>query len=572
MERSRHPSTWGRDPLGDEDPRYVDLLVGATRPFRALYRWLGVDYVSMGHLLRAKLLLEHRRRKRRDGSPGLAGRTGLILMLLLYVVLGSLLGTSAFVIEDPGMFLTIAASAALFFLVLPILLDFSSVLLDTTDVALLAPLPVADRLVVAVRVTHISLYVSSMAASLGLGPLILGTIAYRSVLYPPILLLGLFQMAVLALSAVVVLYLVALKSLDLSRFRDAMIYLQTGAFLLFYAVTQLGPQLSVRLGLDEWLMDHPLILCAWPPASVGALGRLGLGSGGSFDGWVLLSGWAATAATVILGALLARRGFVTRLATMEAAGGSPRGRPRRRGITGRLGAHLAGGGLERAGWDFFIHLSASERIFKLRVMPLGVLAVMPLFMITIRSTDAGMGPLLALLVYLPYVPLLIVPSIWETGRFSEKWGASVVLDILSGEERQRFVRGALRAVYVRFLVLPVLLIVSIAAWLIDRGDLVGLLLSTAVALAGGAWALPRFGGFVPFTAKFGASDAQSNTVVVILGGVVTVALGVVQWGLGRIPFVLPVLAVLAVALILPAWRRLGRVKLRTRGRFEYAPY
>ena len=84
--------------------------------------------------------------------------------------------------------------------------------------------------------------------------------------------------------------------------------------------------------------------------------------------------------------------------------------------------------------------------------------------------------------------------------------------------------------------------------------------------------MPRFGGFVPFTAKFGASDAQSNTVVVILAGVVTVVLGVAQWGLGRIPFALPGLAVVAVALILPAWRRLGRVKLRTRGRFEYEPY
>lgn len=562
----------GRDPLAERDPRHVDWLVALTRPLRGAYRLLGVDYRLMAHLLRARLLLEHRRRKGRDGTPGLARNTGFTLMLGLYAALGFILGSCAFLWEDPRPFLTLVATAVAFFLVLSILLDFTSVLLDTTDLALLAPLPVPDRLVLAVRVTHISLYVSLIAGSLALGPLILGTIRFASALYPPVLLLGVAQMTGLSLAGVVVLYLVALKSLDLSRFRDAMVYLQTGAFLVFFGVSQLGPQLARRTGFDEWLGAHSELLCAWPPASVGALGRIALGHGEALDGWILLCGWGGTAAVVALGAGLARRGFVHRLAEMEKAGGTPRAKPGRRGLTGRLGSRFAGGRLERAGWDFFVQLSSSERLFRLRVMPLGVLVAMPIAMLAIQGSEEGMGPVLALLVYLPYVPLMILPSIWETARFSEKWEAGAVFGILSRDERQSFARGAMRATYLRFLVLPLVVILAVVLCLADRDDWTDLALSVSVALAGGAWALPRFGGFLPFTKRFSTRDAQSNTIALLLAGLATLVLVAMQWGLGKVPHATPVVAAVAAALIWPAWRRLGRVKLRTRGKFEYEPY
>lgn len=553
----------------DDEPWYVDLLLWATHLVRPLYRALGVDFVTLQHLLRVRFLLDHRRRGN-HGSYGTLRQYGFLAVLLTHLMLGIGFGVGAFFVESSMLYLTLLASAALLFLVLIVLIDFSVVLLDTTEIKLLAPLPVADRTVVAARITQISLYVAALLAAFGGVPLLLGSFAFDSPLFAGVLFLTLIQTAALALSIVLVLYLVALKSLDLSRFRDALVYLQMGAVALCYGTTQLSPLIVERTNLGAWLDRYPLVFCAWPPAAGGALFRALTEGGGTTDFTIAGAGAAVTLLLVISAAFLARRGFMGRLAALEAGGGSPRTRGRRGGITGRLGNRLAGGVLERAGWHFFVQLSASERVFRMRTLPMLAIAFFAIFGIGARHFD-DLEAVRGLLPFAPYGVFFLVFAIWPGARFSDTPDAAHVLDILSGEERKRFLRGALRACHLRFLVVPLLVISLCAACFTEPVHLPGLLLATGVVGTANTFTLVRFSGFLPFTEKL-APGADSNVLVMFAGFLGTFLFAGAQWGLARIPFAVPAFTLFACVAVLLSWKRLGRVEVQTRGRFDDEPY
>ena len=547
----------------DDEPFSVRVLVSVARRLRFLYTALGVDPDAMEDLLRVKLLLDHRRR-RRDGNHGVTGNIGFGLMVFMYTSVGVLMGVFAFEAPDPAIYMGVSCTLVLLLLMFPLLADFSMILLDTSDLELLGPLPLSDRTVLAVRISHILLYIGTLLAALGLGPLVLGSIAYPPWLFIPVLLAGLVQMAVLALSSVVVLYLLALKSLDLSRFRDAMVYLQSGAFAIFYLGTQLGPRLLQKLGVLDYVSETPEALLAVPSAATGSLLRMVLGGGEALDPWILASGWGVTLLLFLWAAFLAREGFVRQLAALESSGGRPRTRARHYGITGYLSTRVPARGLERAGWRFFLQMSSSERMFKMRSLPLFVMICVPALMLLLMEPDSGIEELKTSLPLLPYLLLFVLPSIWETARFSANWEGRWIFDDMSREDLSSFVRGAMKAAYTRYLVVPLFFSTFVIVGVCELDRLFDFALAAGVALSAGALMLPWFGGFAPFATKFSQSLAQSNVGIMFMSAGLIGVLGVGQWALSYAPYVTEILAVLAIPVAIRMWRRLGSVPLRLR--------
>lgn len=550
--------------IASDDPPSVRYLLQLNRAFSPLQHALGVDVEQLEVLLHAKLVLEGRHQ--RDGAAlGMIKNAGMGLMLLMYLFLGTIAGSFAFIDDDLMRFVNIFATLSFGMLLLPLLVDFAAILLDTDDVKMLSPLPIDDRTVLALRVTHIGVYLLALMICLGLAPAIMGSIVYNPLIVLPSVALALLQVAALALSGVLVLYLLALKTLDLSRFRDAMVYVQVGGFLGFYLLTQIGPHLGRRFTFLADMLEHRELLLLWPPAACGALARLLEGQGGGLEASVAAVGWTVTLGLVAWAAWLGRHGFVARLAEIESAGGAPRAKAPRHGLTGRLATRVPRDGMERAGWSFFLSLCASERQFKLRTMPMLVVSVVPFAMVFLMRKDDGFDPLWMCLPYAPYLLLFIAPGIWEASRFSETWKGRQVFDVLTSEERREFVRGARRAQIVRYVVLPTLIVVPLAMAVsgVDKGF--DLLLASEVAFLA-AVRITGWFDFEPFTEKFSQANARSNFALMFAASLIVISLVGAQVGLSYVPFAIPVLSIIALPLVPRAWRELPEKSERKRPR------
>ena len=158
-----------------------------------LIRAVGADYPQFRAILEAKLTMDTRRttvgyqvyRKDKD-KPGNA----LLATLVWYAFMGVMIAPAAFVADSALVGLTFVHATVMMMLGLSLVADFSSVLLDTTDVAILHPRPVSGRTILTARIAHIVIYLALLSLSLSLLVFIGGTFKW-GFLFPPIFLLTL---------------------------------------------------------------------------------------------------------------------------------------------------------------------------------------------------------------------------------------------------------------------------------------------------------------------------------------------------------------------------------------------
>lgn len=540
---------------------YIAPMLACLGPLRPLYRALGVDARSLEHLIEAKLLLGDRH-KGRAKSEGTWGQVELGIMLLLYVGIGGLFALASPILEGPLMYLGVFSTLLFVLLLMPLLMDFSTILVDTSDLEVLGPLPISDRTMVAVRVTHLGLFVGILVVATCAVPLVAGCLRFSPWIYVPAFLLSAIQVAILAVSAVVVLYLTAIKRLDLSRFRDALVYLQSGAFLLFYAGMQLGPHLATRSGLSESLAQRPEWMLAVPTLSGGALLRSFAGEGQALDPWIALSGWGITLAVGGLALFLARGGVISSLSQLERADGKTRLRARAHGISGRVAGRLAKGKLERAGWSFFVIHCSTDRQFKMRSVPMLGIALMPFLMMVVQDPEEEMEFVRQSLTFLPYMLLFITPSLWFMAGFGENWEGRWIFDQLEDGEQEAFTRGAMKAAFVRFMLLPLALFMLVAGLFGQPSGLLAYAFAAALTLSACALLIPMGGRRLPFARKFTQSLASGNLLTMILATLAAGFLGASQYLLFRFVPLAPILALLLLPSLWWSWFHLSRVRLR----------
>ena len=124
----------------------IRLLLLVTDSLSWLIRLLGGDYAQFRTILETKLTLDSRRPMwglagRRDREKGGAFVGAMIFYALIGIVLGSILWR----VGSPLVGLTIVHTTVLAMLTMTLIGDFTNVLLDTTDNAILQPRPVSGR-------------------------------------------------------------------------------------------------------------------------------------------------------------------------------------------------------------------------------------------------------------------------------------------------------------------------------------------------------------------------------------------------------------------------------------------
>lgn len=530
----------------------TDFILKLVDGFRGLFQLMKVDYSKFRALLWIKLTIDNRQEKsvvQRKSDKEVSN--SMIWVVLLYAFLG--LFAALLLVQIRSLFVGLVFIQAMIMVMTAVALisDFTSVLLDTTDNAILQFRPIDGRTVAVSRIVHIVLYMMMISLSLSLGTLVIGTIRYGPRFTLPFLVsLVLSVLFIVFVSNI--FYLFLMKVSGENRFRDVILYFQ----ILMAAVAMGGYQLLPRLIGNSFLKNVSFEIRWWtyflPPAWVAAPVDAAVTGVMSREYLVLtLMGICLPILCVVVVIKYLAPGFNKALLKLEKTGLARE----KKTIVSRLLVFFsriaASKPVERAAFQLAWKISSRDRKFKLKTYPtFGYMLAIAAFW-TLR----GKGGFLASLKNLPntksylvflYFGCMLIPMTLFQMRLSDQSQAAWIYHSLPIARPGELFRGGVKAMIVKFggavLVLLSALTLFIWGWPVIDDIFLALLnmivISYALSLS--------IKNELPFAKPYGIAREARKGIAGFLFLILPALLGLVHFGLTFIPYgvllALPVIA------------------------------
>ncbi|MEP0842588.1 MAG: hypothetical protein HRF43_07735 [Phycisphaerae bacterium] len=520
-----------------------------------LIRLMGADYGPFRAILETKLILDGRRRspaappveaKARPGRPAKADRKPANMFarsLVVYAVMGLML--LPFVRgAAPLVGMTVVNAYLMVMIAMALVADFSSVLLDTSDNAILQPRPVDGRTVLLARGAHVATYLTLLTLSLSLVVLIAGSFTIHP-LFAPVFAATLCCSIALVVSATHVLYALAMRLTTPERLRDIITYMQIGFSVLVVGGYQLLPRLVDFGELRRADISDRSWIYWFPPAWLA--GPIDLLTGHAGRAQVTLSCLAvivpAASLLFVLKVVGPRFNRLLLAAETDAPGALGRRetvqREPRRTAGDALAAWVTRSPAERGAFELIWRLCGRDRPFKMRTYP----ALFFPFIFSLGFLLAGRGDAMEALRDLPgtqkhlfllYMASAMIPNVLMQLRFSEKHEAAWVYFSLPIGDPGEVLFGTLKAVMLRFIV-PGFALISLpvaAFWGLRSLPDVGVAFCALLFIS--AMEALLYARALPFSTAFGALEMSGRFVRSMLLMGVPAAIGGVHYGLSML--------------------------------------
>jgi ABC-2 type transport system permease protein len=146
------------------------VLLTVLDAFAGIFRLLGADYEQVRAIVAIKIVMDNRRQlvgfqKKTKESGNTFWQT-----VFAYIIFGVFVGFLLSAIPSFRFAMTVFFSYLMVMIVMTLITDFSSILLDTSDNTIILPRPVDGRTLFVARVTHIMLYLGQLAVGLSIVP------------------------------------------------------------------------------------------------------------------------------------------------------------------------------------------------------------------------------------------------------------------------------------------------------------------------------------------------------------------------------------------------------------------
>jgi hypothetical protein len=450
------------------NPRWISRK--GSKPHIAVVLWIcdrlrpllsaaRVDYPRFRAMLANRLELETL------GSTKLGAVTGVVGGALLMCPLGLVFGLIGIATHEPLYWLAAGQTMWLFFITMVLLNLSGDLLLDTTDIAVVAHLPVTDRTVLAARLAHAFTTIGMLGVFFAFFPTILGCAAF-----PPLLAVMVYPLATLltsltALGGVALLHATVLRTFGVTRFQRASLWVQIGTVTLLMTISQLASRVPwLYESAVAFVREHRTLDLLLPPMHFDGLWRVLEGSTSPPEYLLAAFAFALPLTLITLALRLVARRFVAALG--EPVVNSSKSAPNwRQSPLARLGAWVTTSHQARASYGVALALSRRERTFLRGTWPqIGMFTAMGCGM----AFGRGGPSRVTLIAFAPlalYWVAMVAFGAFDLGRYSEHANASWIFDALPAPRRASLVEGGLKALLCGT-VLPVLLVLAIATTVI----------------------------------------------------------------------------------------------------------
>lgn len=428
--------------------------------FSFLYKLLGIDYLVMRKILQIKLLMDQRRapsvlinssKKDQDNA--------LNKSLIMYGVIGFFIMMFIFVPFPLFYKMNIISGLIIFMLLMIMISDFSTALLDIKDKSILLSKPISLKTINAAKITHIILNLLAITTTL-VGPLLIAGFFKYGLQFVAVLLIELLLISSFVLFFTSILYFLILQLFDGDKVKDMINYFQ----ILFTLLLMIGYQFMGRIfsviGINITFSFHWWVYLL-PSAWFAAPFSLALEK--NMEPYVLYLSAIGVIVPILLLTLYLKiiiNYFEKSLYKLERAGSRKRNLAEKRAvISKKMLSVISPNHYENVFCRFAQNMVSSDRIFKLRLYPfLGLAAFLP-FIVLINTLRENVSLHVALTnisggsSYLSvYMTVFALATITANINTSEKFKGAWIYKALPVKTPGIILRGALKGFVLKYII------------------------------------------------------------------------------------------------------------------------
>jgi hypothetical protein len=549
MARERSGSPWA---TREEGSLLLALVGFVAARFGPLLRLFGVDPRAFRELLHLRVVLALR--PSREASAW--GTAGLALALVMTWVAGLGTGLIALLNEDAALWVVISHSALGFLLALMLFQYAAGILVDPSDIAVVAPHPVGDRTVFAVRLAEVAAYLALFTLAFTGGNVLLAVFGQ-----PPLAVLLFYPVlsvvcAASTLGLVALLFALVLCVVGPAHFQRVTLWVQIlGGVALFGALQ--APRFVHPEQWGLWADELARWRAFWPPYGYAAWFELASTGHSSAPLAALVAAVLLAPLALLVTFALAARAF---LAGLQGPLGAPRPRASwPEGRTARTARLLTRTPSERAGFEFAAALSRREPHFLRAVLP-------QLAMFQFMALAMGFGRHREVAMFLPLSPgllFMLLPNVLVQAQSTPTPAAAGLFASAPLASRDEFLRGGVKALLWQWVGAPAVALFCVQLVLVGLEGLPRILLAFELAFAVTLFFAPRYALALPFTRpiRVGETGAQ-NFGLILVSGLAMAAVWLAHWLLTRHALVQAASSAALALLLVVLWRDLARVRVR----------
>ncbi len=551
----------------------TDFILNIMDRFKWIFHLLKVDYAKFRIILWTKLTDDNRQEKsivQRKSKKEMSNSLGMVAFV--YAFIGIMIGLMLLGIKDLFVSMVIVFAIIMVMTAVALISDFTSVLLDTTDNAILLPRPVDSRTLVVARLAHIVIYILLITLSLSAASIVIGTAKFGPA-YTIMFFLSLMFSVLFVVFVANVFYLLLMKISGGEHFRDIILYFQ-----IFMAAFAMGSyQLLPRLIEFDALENFTFPIRWWtylvPPAWMAAPIDMAVNGDLSSPKLVLsFLGLLVPIVSVVVVIRFLAPGFNRSIARMEVVGSSKdKGRAEqgeRWNVASFFSRLLTFNTAERVAFQLSWRLSSRDRKFKLKTYPTFGYMLIIAFVLTLIDE----GTILQNLQRLPsgqkyiiflYIGCILIPIVVLQQRFSDQYEAAWIYHTLPFAKPGDIQKGSLKAMIFKY-GLPVFALLAILVFLIWGPAVIDDIVFAFMNMLVSSLILAFFGrGDLPFSRRYGGAAERQRGLSGFLMFLVPAGLGLIHWGMTFIPYAVPVGILVAAGIITIGMKAYGNIGWQT---------
>lgn len=429
--------------------------------FKGLFVKFGVDYPAMRDILQVKLMMDRRRvptifnqqhkKQKKDENQ-------FIKSLWMYGLFGLFLLPFIIAGENYLFQMSIVFGILVFFLMSSMISDFSSVLLDIRDKAILGTKPVNQKTVGAAKLIHVCIYMFFLSGSMTVIPLVVGLIRH-GILFFVLFAVELILLDIFIIVLTAFVYILILKFFDGERLKDIINYVQIG---LSFGII-IGYQLVVRsfefIDLEivfepKWW--HLFIMPLWFASPF----ELTLNS--NFGTQIVIFSALAILVPIVAIMIYSRLLPTFERNLQKLANNTTVKKKSKLNLTKLVSQLVCISREERIFFQFANLMMTNEREFKLKVYPsIGFSFVIPFLFLIIDIREQSFAEIGETKKYLTmYFSAIIIPTVVMMLSYSGKYKGAWIYGTAPIQDKAAIFKGTLKAFLARFYI-PIFLLLSI---------------------------------------------------------------------------------------------------------------
>lgn len=424
---------------------------------KALFISMGIDYPKMRRILQLKLVMNQRRSSTIMNKDTSEGKNSFLASLGMYAFMGLFIGI--FMLFNFPLFLkmNIVLGMIVFIILTTMISDFSAVLLDVQDKAILLTRPVDAKTLNAAKLLHIVYYLFSITMAIAGISLIAGFIRYGFVFFLT-MLVTLILICSFTILFTSILYFVILHLFSGEKLRDIINYFQIALSVFMMVAFQLIGRIfniidmNIQITLHWW---NFLLPSSWfaAPFSIFFMNERGL-----YYILLALTGVIVPAVALILYIKVAAPAFERNLQKLTSGSGV-KAKQKNSSLMRTVSNLICFNREERVFFKFTCGMLKNERKLKLKIFPnLTMGVIMPfVLMISFVSRSASFTEAINTIAHgkyylYMYISLTFFSTLFSVITMSENFRGAWIYRAMPVEKPGLVLKGSLKALFYKYVI------------------------------------------------------------------------------------------------------------------------